>query len=260
MVQPLTKRSKTGKLYFRPPEIEAAIAAALDQDLATLSTRAAISTVTDPQYLPSEVLVHLVRHALRHSGDRTYNTLLNLLLRRCMINMYKHVPDGLGFDASFVRDEVIGRLGELFGDDAGSAGTAELDFYEIRFNRAFSKLRIDVVRVEAAKASTEPLLEIGEVSEDEIDEDALARLSQVFHSPSDPERYAEIAELCRAIDALPPEEREAVVLRYVYGYEVESTNPAEITVASLSEVSGRTIRNRLNKALARLRRLKEIPQ
>ncbi len=207
MVQPLTKRSKTGKLYFRPPEIEAAIAAALDQDLATLSNRAAISKVADPQYLPSEVLVHLVRRALHHADDRACNTLLNLLFYRCMINMYKHVPDGLGFDASFVRDEVIGRLGELFGDDAGPASTAELDFYEIRFNRAFSKLRIDVVRAEAAKARTEPLLEIGEMSEDETDEVALARLSQAFHAPSDAEGYAEIAELCRAIDALPPEER-----------------------------------------------------
>ncbi len=177
-----------------------------------------------------------------------------------MINMYKHVPDGLGFDASFVRDEVIGRLGELFGDDAGPASTAELDFYEIRFNRAFSKLRIDVVRAEAAKARTEPLLEIGEMSEDETDEVALARLSQAFHAPSDAEGYAEIAELCRAIDALPPEEREAVVLRHVFGYEVESINPAEITVAKVCKVSGRTIRSRLNAALARLRRLKEIPQ
>src|SRR5688572_29961124 len=145
MVQPLTKKSKNGKLYFRPPEIEAAIALALTQDLATLTTRTAISKTADPQYLPSEVLVHLIRHALRHADGRTYNTLLNLLFHRCMINMYKHVPKDQGFDAAFVREEVLGRLGELFGDDAGPAGTGELDFYEIRFNRAFSKLRIDVV-------------------------------------------------------------------------------------------------------------------
>lgn len=259
MVQPLVKKSKKGKPYLRPPEIEAAIAAALKQDLATLSGRAAISKATNPQYLPSEVLVYLIRDALRRADERTYNTLLKLLIHRCMINMYKHVPENQGLDASFVREEVIGRLGELFGDDAGSA-TGVLDFYEIRFNLAFSKLRIDVVREEAAKATALPLLEIEELSEDETDESVLARLSQAFHSPSDPHEQAEIAALCRAIDALAPEERDAVVLRYVYGYEVESTNPAEITVAKLCKVSGRTIRSRLKAALARLRRLKEIPQ
>ncbi len=50
------------------------------------------------------------------------------------------------------------------------------------------------------------------------------------------------------------------MLRHVFGYEVESINPAEITVAKVCKVSGRTIRSRLNAALARLRRLKEIPQ
>lgn len=260
MVQPLVKKSKKGKPYLRPPEIEAAIAAALDQDLATLSGRAAISKTTNPQYLRSEVLVYLIRDALRRADERAYNTLLNLLFHRCMINMYKHVPENQGFDASFVRDEVIGRLGELFGDDTGSASTGVLDFYEIRFNLAFSKVRIDVVREEAAKATALPLLEIEEVSEDETDEGVLARLSHAFHSPSEPHEHAEIAAVCRAIDALAPEERDAVVLRYVYGYEVESTNPAEITVAKLCKVSGRTIRSRLKAALARLRRLKEIPQ
>lgn len=261
IVRPLTKRSKKGKLYTRPPDIQAAIAVALAQDLETLEIRAAKPEPRDPQYLPSEVLVHLVRNAIHRDEDRAYNKLLIFLLRRCMINLYKHIRDEQGFDASFVRDEVIGRLGELFGDDAGEAGADALDFYEIRFNRAFSKLRIDVVRAEAAKArSQEPLVEIEDVPEDESDDAILAKLSQALRFIYDPKEHVEIVELCRAIDALPTEEREAIVLRYVYGYEVESTNPAEVTVATRCNVSGRTIRSRLAAALARLRRFKEVPQ
>jgi DNA-directed RNA polymerase specialized sigma24 family protein len=261
MVRALKKKTKSGKLYVHPPEIKAAIKIALTQDLATLAQRAAVRNPKDPQYLHSEVLVHVIRHAIRTGAANTYNTLLNVLFRRCMINLYTKVDGKQNFDANSAREEILGRLGELFADDGKTADRNDLDFYEIRFNRAFSKLRIDVVREHMAQAHREePLPEIEESLESEFAPALLAKLSLASSSSTDPETHAEISELCRAMDSLPPEEREAVVLHHAYGYAVESTNPAETTVAKRCKVSGRTVRSRLAAAMVRLRRLKETPQ
>lgn len=64
-------------------------------------------------------------------------------------------------------------------------------------------------------------------------------------------------EVLEAINNLPLDERKALVLYYVYGYKVESQDPHAVTVATLCECSGRTIRNRLARAMARLSYLKE---
>src|SRR4051794_21043484 len=68
MARPLLKtKEHDGTLYKRLPEIEAAIDAALTQDLETLCRRAKIRDKRATDYLPSECLVHLIRDAHRHN-------------------------------------------------------------------------------------------------------------------------------------------------------------------------------------------------
>jgi DNA-directed RNA polymerase specialized sigma24 family protein len=62
----------------------------------------------------------------------------------------------------------------------------------------------------------------------------------------------------RAINALPPDERKALVLVHYYGFKIESEDPGETTAATLCGVRGRTIQNRLNRAKAKLSKLKEV--
>jgi MotA/TolQ/ExbB proton channel family len=68
MARPLEKTAN-GKLYTRPPEIEAATDAALAQDLGTHLRRALIRDPNDPEYLPSECLLYLIREARRRRDD-----------------------------------------------------------------------------------------------------------------------------------------------------------------------------------------------
>jgi DNA-directed RNA polymerase specialized sigma24 family protein len=63
--------------------------------------------------------------------------------------------------------------------------------------------------------------------------------------------------LLDAINGLPPDERDAVILVHVFGYKEESDDPNEETAATRCNCTARTIRNRLTRAAARLVRFKE---
>jgi hypothetical protein len=86
MARPLLKKNEKGVLT-RPPGIEAKTDIALAQDWATLSRRARETNPLSPDFLPSECLVHLIRHAIRRSEDRTARVLMPQLLKRAEANL-----------------------------------------------------------------------------------------------------------------------------------------------------------------------------
>ena len=135
MARPLEKTTN-GKLYTRPPEIEAATDAVLAQDLATQRRRALIRDRRHPEYLPSECLVHLIREARRRGDDAARDALLPLLLARCEANVNAKV-DGQIAGAVQLREDILGDFAELFAIDGAPDDHHELDFFEVRFNKAF---------------------------------------------------------------------------------------------------------------------------
>jgi hypothetical protein len=58
---------------------------------------------------------------------------------------------------------------------------------------------------------------------------------------------------------LPPADRELLYLRFGNEIKVFSIDPAETTLAKICRVDGRTIRNRVSAALARLAELEKKP-
>jgi hypothetical protein len=66
MPRALNKMTKGGTGYQRPPEIAAGIDAALKQDLDEQLRRANIGDPANPDYMPSECLLHLVRGGTPH--------------------------------------------------------------------------------------------------------------------------------------------------------------------------------------------------
>jgi hypothetical protein len=68
MANPLTKHSREGVLYVRPPEVESNLDGALDQETAVLIRRAQETDRHSRDHLKSESLVCLIRAAL-HGGD-----------------------------------------------------------------------------------------------------------------------------------------------------------------------------------------------
>ena len=84
------------------------------------------------------------------------------------------------------------------------------------------------------------------------EDEAFASVSEAFRTAPEQEGAVFRTELREAIQALPAEEREAVVLVHALGYSVESDDPGKETAATRCGVSGRTIRKRLKKAADRL--------
>jgi len=110
-------------------------------------------------------------------------------------------------------------------------------------------LRTDLVRQEVrALRRSSPL----------PDDEAIARRPDaVLHSPATQEKSLFLNQLSQAIHTLPPEERDAVILCHIMGYAEDSDDPAKCTAANICGVTGRTIRNRLTRAAAKLSRFKE---
>lgn len=249
MVQPLTKRDKTGKIYARPPIIEASIDVALAQDVATLRARALVKDRASPEYLPSECLVHLIRDAIRRDEPAVYNTLTPILLSRCEVTLRSKLPDSSVPNAAALRDDVLSEIGELLASEGAGAVNDELDYFECRFNHAFRALRIDMIRKEARRAKrTVPI----STNSSEIDIDVFNQLSDAVRAPETAEQQLWYRELLKAIEALSADDCKAVFLCRVLGYEEESDDPTKTTAATICGVTGRTIRNRLHRAAALL--------
>ncbi len=257
MAQPLRKTRRNGAPYARPPEIEEAIDAALVQDFEALCSRATIRDRKARHYLPSECLVHLIRNAQQRRDEKTRDTLLSLLLSRCAVNLLHSVLDSEVDGAHELREDILGDFAELFAIDGSSTNQHQLDFFEARFNLAFRAFRITRVRHALNRQNLEVHLIDDNGDEDALDDQALNRLSAILATDDDPEKCLLRKHVYAAIMALPQAERNALVLCRMIGFKEESDDPNERTAATLCDVTGRTIRNRQTRALAKLLRFKE---
>jgi hypothetical protein len=260
MAQPLKKiKEDDGTLYTRFPEIEAAADVALGHDLDRLGRRATIWDRKSRDYLPSECLVHLIRDAHRRDDESRRDRLLVALLERCHAILNKKVDGDLP-NAIMLRKQILNDFAALFAVDGSPDDKLGLDYFEVRFNHAFQRFRISRLRPVLAllEKETEIPEHAGETVEGELDNEVLARLATLQDSAANPEERVFRNQVMRAINALPPDERKALVLVHYYGFKIESEDPGETTAATLCSVRGRTIQNRLNRAKAKLSKLKEV--
>jgi DNA-directed RNA polymerase specialized sigma24 family protein len=256
MARALKKTKLDGAPYTRLPEIEAAIDGALDLDLKIVGERARLPDRKAKNYLASECLVHLIREAWRSGNEQARDELLQLLLLRCVAILNSKVSHSI-CTAQQLREDILGDFAELFAKDASSQDQRELDFYEVRFNQAFSTFRITRVRAELDRLNSTRDLPDPACPEVAVDDEILARLSDRNRTTCDAEEIVFRKQVHYAINALPRDEREAIVLCHLMGLKEESQDPNERTAANVCGVTGRTIRNRLTKAFEKLSRLKE---
>jgi DNA-directed RNA polymerase specialized sigma24 family protein len=119
-------------------------------------------------------------------------------------------------------------------------------------------LRIDIVRNEGRRILNRTYLPLPDENEDEssVDESVL----KYFQTAPDQESTFDLQRLIDALQMLPPDERRAVELCHILGYDEESADRNKRTAATICGVTGRTIRNRLRRAAARLSSYKELIQ
>jgi len=255
----LTKRYPNGNIYQRPAQIESAIVNLLEEDVEAIANRANIHNVSDPDYVPSECIVHLIRAARRRDDELAMTALLPPLLRRCESILISKISQDLP-NVDEIREEVLGQLSELFAADGGGDNPDKLDFFETRFNLAFRALRIDILRAERIQAHSSIPTAFEDEDDSDSDDEFFTRLSKEFHTPPSQEKEFVLKQIQQAIYRLPPAEREAVVLCCILGYEQESDDPKKRTAATICGVTGKTIRNRLRRAATRLSQFKELIQ
>jgi hypothetical protein len=259
MAPPLIRKNQNGEQYTRPPGIEAKIDQALAQDFGTLARRARITDRRSPDFLPPECLVHLIRHAIRRRDDRVATALMPALVMRCETNLRTTVPDGQVRNAEALREEILSSFGLMFAEDCTEGHEDEIDYYECKFGRAFRTLRIDHVRSEFSRRRelTDLPKSDNDEGESSFDGDTLARLSRMARTKPAQEDRIYLPQVVKAVNDLPPDEKRAVVLCRILGYDAESNDPTKRTAATICDVEGRTIRNRLSRADKRLKSLKE---
>lgn len=261
MAQPLTKTEPDGTPYRRPAAVEAQINTAVQLTLPDLRRRLLVTKRDDAGYLCSECLVHLLRHGRRAGDQALMSAVLPVLLGRCEANLLVTVPDGRMPDATSLRQEILDELTDLLVLDGLGENPDELDFYECRFNKAFRTLRIDGVRRAARR--NKDIVDVAALppseakGEPDAYEDAFARVSDAFKVFPTQEWDAFREPFLKAIEALPTDERDAVILVHVLGYKEELEDRDEETAATRCNCTGRTIRNRLTRAAGKLARFKE---
>lgn len=258
MIRPLTKHRKDGAPYARQPGINAALEIALAQGEATLLQRTSIRDPRSHDYLPSECLVYLIREEMRSSKRRPIlSQFLMILLQRCEAILENGMSNRL-LGVETLRAEILSRFSVMLAEEGMGEHPGRLDFYEIRFNKAFFTFYRAIIEAEVA-ASRKRRIPVSSlrIGLQQSDEEIFAMISTHGLVNESYNRSIDHELLLRAIDRLPDTERQAVILCGIMGYQQESDDPTVETAATRCGVTGKTIRNRLKKAATRLAQFRE---
>ena len=256
MPRSLTKKDKNGVLYARPPAIEASIELALHEDLTSLARRARVSNQHSSDFLPLECLVSLLRDARRGDDEKSLHALMPPLLARCEAMLEKGISESIP-NAMEIRENILSDFGLLFAEDGTENHSNELDYFECRFNRAFRCFRITHLRQELSRRPPVEQVSIHDDDGHHATDEEFRLPPRLLITPAAQFNNAYRNERLKAIISLPSDERKAVILCRVLGYKEESEDPSVVTAAKLCGVTGRTIRNRLSRAEAKLSHLQE---
>ena len=252
-VPPLRKRRIDGVLYSRPPEIEAKLHDLYALSREDLVRRCEVTDEDDAAYVPSECVLHFVRACRGDDGTTYFERLYKVTAARVLRRLPK--PDTSADTQSLtlenIRDEAFGRFTKLLAED--HAGYSEkLDYYEIRFNGAIKKLRLDSSEKQWREVNRSAPLEIdpetGEFS-------GKAEKAGGSFDPFDSEKL-QLADyrsrLDAAIDGLTPDQRRIVEM-IRKEIPIDSQDPNVLTIAKALGKSEKTIRTHRDQAYAAIR-------
>lgn len=254
---PLRKRRPDGTTYSRPEPIQQALDVLLRLPLKVVVDRSRLTDQSNPDYVPSECLLYFVRRSRDARNEASLGDLFTILRERVLRSVRifaRRLPgskqsEGNVRDLDF-RETVLDRFQEMLCRDSQSYDE-RLEFYEIRFNQALLSLRTTTRRdVQRAAPRLESLpIDMMEEPSEEVQRALDALSYKVDHEEMD-SRFR--SNLHMAISTLPEDERLVVELR-LQGILIDSKEPNTPSIAKILGCSEKTVRNRLNRAYARLR-------
>ncbi|MFC7396510.1 RNA polymerase sigma factor [Chelatococcus sp. GCM10030263] len=261
MAEPLRKRKAGGELYRRRGEVEALIDRLGHLPRDELIERMCIASPTHPDFLPSECLLHFVRKSKRDNSSRQFELMYKALIARveraATVSGAVHFVEGkraiTARAAKIIEAVVFAFEVKLTQDRNGYCDG--LDYFEINFASAMKLLRSTArTKIDTEEDRERPL--------SYNDEEAISAEVEAAAGSFDPFNPRKIDDpvyrsaLGVAINELPAEEREVVVLM-LKGYPIDSKEPNATTIRSVLGCSEKTVRNRRDRALAKLRRALE---
>lgn len=249
MIVPLTKRKQDGTLYERPDIIEALLVQLAELSRDDLLARAAVRKRTDPRYIPSECLLYFVRASRRDNSDAWFERLYKILQERVLCTLPR--ADGsvgsVFLTNERIRTAVFDRFVELLASDRRQPDD-KLDFYEVRFNMALKRLRLDAQEKAWAEENRSCASDPDEEMLSTSDQDETASYTiedDIFSDPLFRKRvYA-------AIDTLPPEQSRTIHL-LLLGWPTHSSDPEVMTIAKALGCTDRSVRNYRDRAMTTL--------
>jgi hypothetical protein len=243
LIAPLTKRRKDDIPYLRPDDIEALLPALANLPRNLLLERARIRDRKDPDYVPSECLLYFLRASRLDNSDAWFERLYKLLVERVL----RAVPraeagnNTTSLVNEYIRNAVFDRFVEMLANDRRQPDD-RLDFFEIRFDLAVKRLRLDAQerawREENRSAALDQDLADLDTTVDPVD-------ANIFLDPLFRDR------VYLAIDDLPPEQSRTMHL-LMLGWPIHSNDPAIMTIAKALGCSDRSVRNYRTRALKTL--------
>jgi hypothetical protein len=227
-------------------------------ELASLSRddlviRCAIRQKDDPAYVPSECLLYFIRASRTDNSDAYFEKLYKLIAERIL----RCLPDGSSLSGkttsltkSTIREKVFGHFVELLASDRNDYSD-KLDYYEINFEDALKKLRLDAQDQTWRDEKRSTTLH---------DEETGEPTAEVEHAAGsfDPFNASEFSsavyrfELNEAIDTLPPLQKRIIVMLQ-QGFPIGPKDSNAITIAKVLDKDEKTIRTHRDKACATLR-------
>lgn len=259
MTYPLRKRTPDGSVYRRPTEIEDAITALTMLPPVKVAERSRIADSEAEDYVPSECVLYLVRHPALLGNEELHRELFVSLRQRVLLAVpvfKRHLAgsrkDGEDAVDLEIREAVLDRFQELICADRLEY-EERLDFYECRFNMAIDRLRTTAqkpIRDRGSRTSSATSLDESNEPTEEI-ESALRAMKNAEDGEKVDFLYR--LKLRTAINSLPPDERRIIELYFLDEVPIESNDGEVITIVKILRCTEKTVRNRRDRALQRLR-------
>lgn len=251
MARPLRKVTREGAPYMRRHAVEAEIAELEHFNLDELVARCQRWPKSVVGFVSTEALLYFLRTtgASGIHGESLFGTLMERVLR---LLPKPDSADGTTTDIArlAIRDRVMdGLVDRVLADQAEYH--EQLDYFEVNFNHALAKDRLD--------ASSQVWIEQNRSAElENEDDELLVEVEQAIgrYDPFDPDEldkkdYRRLLD--GAIDTLPSVQRRIVEM-WRQEIPIVSSDPSVPTMSKVLGKAEKTIRNQRDRAFATLRR------
>ena len=255
MAEALRKRKPDGSPYTRMPATvtDLHILEQLPRD--EILARCEVRQKTDPRYVSSECLLHLVRACRADNSNAWFERLYKILYHRVL----RALPRAEAVDgetSSLTREQIRERASERFVAMLAADRQSyeqRLDFFEIRFDQALKRLRLDAQKQAWREENRNRPIEYDEAS-GELDPEVERTAGSV--NPLDGIEFRGEAFRLRleaAIEALPPEQRRTIHM-LMLEYPIQSDDPSIHTICRELGVTRKTVWNYRDRAMKALKK------